>query len=306
VDDPPGGPGGGDENLDIAHGIDGWRAHLAKAQHAYRDEAETLVATQPERQPGDDLWGDRLVDAAVAYAAAQPAERDDELGRYFWPRITEATGTDPADLRGRLARARHPEQANGHPAGLPPPPARQPATARHPGLVRALPPYRPFPVVTLPSPLDRLMTEGATAIGCDPAFVALPVLAVAASAVGNSRTIRLKRGWDEPSIVWSAIVADSGALKSPAYALVINPLARLQRRLLEEYKAAVARYDEELQDWKDRKKEFDKGEGDDPGEKPEPSVYERVFVSDITIEKLSEVLEDNPRGVLVARDELSA
>ena len=31
-----------------------------------------------------------------------------------------------------------------------------------------------------------------------------------------------------------------------------------------------------------------------------------MIVSDITIEKLSEVLEDNPRVILVARDELSS
>jgi hypothetical protein len=85
----------------------------------------------------------------------------------------------------------------------------------------------------------------------------------------------------------------------------MTPLARLQRRLLEDYKQAVAKHEKDVEEWREKKRAADKGDGDDPGEKPEPPVYRRVFVSDITIEKLAEVLEDNPRGVLVARDELS-
>jgi hypothetical protein len=40
--------------------------------------------------------------------------------------------------------------------------------------------YRPFPVGALPEPLRRYVTDAATALGCDPAMVALPVLATCA------------------------------------------------------------------------------------------------------------------------------
>jgi hypothetical protein len=187
--------------------------------------------------------------------------------------------------------------------------ARAQRNGYHEGKVtpaRTLPAYQPFPVVALPGPLDRFVTEAATAIGCDPAFLALPALAVMASAVGNSRTIRLKRGWDEPSIVWSAVIGDSGTLKSPAYALCVGHLFRTQRRLRDEHRKAAARYEEDLAKWKDAKKAFGKEEGQDPGDPPEEPVMQRVVASDITIEKVAEVLEDNPRGILLARDELSA
>ena len=71
--------------------------------------------------------------------------------------------------------------------------------------------------VPLPAPLAEYVRQCAVALGCDPAFVALPVLAVIASAIGNTRVIRLKRGWDEPAVLWTVIVGDSGTLKSPAY-----------------------------------------------------------------------------------------
>jgi DNA polymerase I-like protein with 3'-5' exonuclease and polymerase domains len=170
---------------------------------------------------------------------------------------------------------------------------------------RAVAPYAPFPVDALPTPLGEYVRQGAAALGCDPAYLALPVLAVVASVIGGTRTIRLKRGWEEPSVVWSAIVGDSGTLKSPAYLKAVAYLFRLQKRLLVEFKAAAAAYQQELADYKAAKKLFDKKEGPDPGDPPEPPVLQRVICSDTTIEKLAQILEDNPRGTLVARDELA-
>jgi hypothetical protein len=75
---------------------------------------------------------------------------------------------------------------------------------------RHLEPYQPFPIEALPGPLGDFVREGAAALGCDPAYLALPALAVAASAIGNARVLRLKRGWDEPSVIWSVIIGESG------------------------------------------------------------------------------------------------
>src|SRR5947209_6304657 len=60
--------------------------------------------------------------------------------------------------------------------------------------------YQPFPIDALPAPIGAYVLQGTEALGCDHAYVALPCLAAAASAIGNSRVIRLKRGWTEPSI----------------------------------------------------------------------------------------------------------
>ena len=70
-------------------------------------------------------------------------------------------------------------------------------------------PFKPFPVDALPEPFRGFVNVGAKAIGCDASYVALPLLAAAASAIGNTRRIQLKRGWTEPAIVWTAIVGDS-------------------------------------------------------------------------------------------------
>jgi DNA polymerase I-like protein with 3'-5' exonuclease and polymerase domains len=179
------------------------------------------------------------------------------------------------------------------------------ATKTTPRLIEA---YQPFPVEALPPIIRDHVVQGAATLGCDPAYLALPELTVAASAVGSTRTLVLKRGrkgWREPCILWTVIIGDSGTLKSPAWQTAVDPLFEEQRRLMEEYKRLSATYVEEMAAYKAAKKQTEKGEGMNPGEPPEQPIRRRVVCSDTTIEKLAEILEDNPRGVLVARDEFA-
>ena len=106
-------------------------------------------------------------------------------------------------------------------------------------------PFQPFPVDALPEPLRRLVTIGAKAMVCEPSFVALPLLAGAASAIGNARRVQLKRGWSEPAIVWAAIVGDSGTLKSPAIEAALLPV-RAQRKAMREHAEAMKEFRVEL------------------------------------------------------------
>ncbi len=85
-------------------------------------------------------------------------------------------------------------------------------------------PFEPFPVDVLPEPIRGLVIDVAKAVGCDTSYVALPLLAGLASAISNSSVIELKRGWTEPSILWTAIVGESGTAKSPALDLAMRPI----------------------------------------------------------------------------------
>ena len=100
---------------------------------------------------------------------------------------------------------------------------------------REIIPAKPFPVHVLPGAVGEFVREAAAAIGCDVSFVALPMLACLARAVGNNRTIKLKRTWTEPAIIWAAIVGKSGTHKSPALAAATAPLNRKQAEAQERY-----------------------------------------------------------------------
>lgn len=176
----------------------------------------------------------------------------------------------------------------------------RPAT-RRPRLPAA---WVPFPAWALPCGVREYAIATSEAVGCDLAYPALFCLTAAAAAVGNSRTIRLKRDWEEPSIIWSVVVGDSGTLKSPAYLKALRHVFRAQRSLLEAHRAEAAEHEEEVEAHKSARRRASAG-GPRASPPPQRPVCRRLVCSDVTIEKVAAILDENPRGILVARDELA-
>lgn len=166
--------------------------------------------------------------------------------------------------------------------------------------------FVPFPVDVFPEPVRSFVVASAEAIGCDSGMVAMPVLGVLAAAIGSSRRIALKRSWWEPAILWLGIVAESGDLKSPALDAALAPLQGAED-------AAAKKFAMELKEHRVRmKRASSPGEsigqsdraGGAPKAPPEPTCR-RYIVRDVTTEAIALVLSENPRGLLLARDELS-
>jgi hypothetical protein len=163
------------------------------------------------------------------------------------------------------------------------------------------PPSR-FPTHLLPQPLHDYVEQAAMALGCDPAYIAVPLLPVIASAIGNTRRIRLKSTWTEPSVIWAAVVGDSGTAKSPALELALRPVWRQQRDALRAHAAARLEYKAAVTNWNQSKNKF----GNTPLAEPRPPESCQHFIClDITIEALADRLLASPRGTLVAPDELA-
>jgi len=172
------------------------------------------------------------------------------------------------------------------------------------------PRFDPFPVDAIPEPIRSYIIEGARAIGCDACYLALPVLAGLASAIGNTRRLAIKRSWSEPPILWCAIVGESGTAKSPAMELALRPIRSRQHRAMKEHAEAVkaweadyARWEVEHANWK---KAAAKGDESDPPPAPNRPICPRTWIDDATIEALITRLQENPRGLLMVRDELAA
>jgi hypothetical protein len=166
--------------------------------------------------------------------------------------------------------------------------------------------FQPFPIGVLPEALRRFVIEGSQMIGCDTAYVALPTLSAIASAIGNTHRIQLKRGWTEPAIIWATTIGESGTAKSPAQELALRPIHRRQHEAIARQKESLAAYDREmlaynqaLAAWKRKCKSVD------PPEKPAEPFADRCWTDDTTTEALAVMLQRNPRGLLLARDELS-
>lgn len=177
------------------------------------------------------------------------------------------------------------------------------AGGKSPGVIppSPLPPYVPFPSDLLPPVVRNYVEATAAAMNCDPSFSALPALAALGAALGSSHVASPKKGWKEPPYVWALPIGRSGATKSPPYRDVEDLAEDINDRLELEYEAEAADHEVKLQRWADAKKA-----GEDPGAKPRPPVPRAFIKGDVTIEALVGDLQDNPRGLLIGQDELSA
>jgi len=170
--------------------------------------------------------------------------------------------------------------------------------------------YTPFPVEALPEPVRSYVADGAEAIGCDESFIALPMLSGLAAAVGNTRRIKLKRGWAEPAILWTAVIGESGTQKSPAFRLALKAVRDRQHRLMKDHEAAMKDWEAQnelheivMSNWKKAAAKSDTPP--DPPEAPEQPTCPRNWIEDCTTEALAMLLQQNPRGLLTLRNELS-
>lgn len=163
--------------------------------------------------------------------------------------------------------------------------------------------YPPFPVELLPPVLAGYVREGARALGCDAACLALPVLAAVASAIGNTRVLRLKPGWDEPSVLWTIVVGEGGEADVAAFRSAVAYLVRLQKLHLQEFRGRTA-FHRHTAIVRNAARRRAGGERLDPSEMPRVPPLRRLVCDDTFVETLAETLEGNPRGLLVARHDL--
>jgi hypothetical protein len=164
---------------------------------------------------------------------------------------------------------------------------------------------QPFPLSLLPTTVSEFIAAGARSIGCAPSMIGLPALSAMGAVIGNTRRAVPKTGWREPPILWTVIVAESGSLKTPGMNYALEPIHQIQREMFKKFEARqkvhetdVLQYEAQLKTWK-------KNPGGQPPDKPEAPTVEQVLLNDATVEALLAVQADNPRGVLLARDELS-
>jgi hypothetical protein len=124
----------------------------------------------------------------------------------------------------------------------------------------------------------------ARAAGHDPTAYALAGLAASAGAIGDDMRVLLdsRTSWFESARLWILLLGAVGSAKTPAIRAAMTPLYDLHRELRAQYAAAIA------------------GLGADDPKPPAPAV----FATDATIEKLSEILHDNPRGIIAVFEEL--
>jgi hypothetical protein len=191
-------------------------------------------------------------------------------------------------------------------------------------LPEGLPPVASLDPAMLPEPLRGWIADISERMQIPSDFAATGALIVAGSLVGRRVGIFPKQrdDWLVVPNLWGAVIGRPSLLKSPALAEVMKPLDRLVAEAYEQYEEAKLTHEtvvmiaeakkEALQ--KDLKQAAKTGSETklnelagklQNAELPEEPVLRRYKTSDATVEKISEILLENPQGILVYRDELS-
>ena len=101
-----------------------------------------------------------------------------------------------------------------------------------------------------------------------------------------------------------AVVASPGAMKTPAAKISKSPAFERQRILGKSYTEDKEDWKREVREWEVAKRDAQKA-GEPAPEEPDPPSMGRCVASDTTVEALVSILEDNPRGLLLYKDELA-
>jgi hypothetical protein len=186
----------------------------------------------------------------------------------------------------------------------------------------ALPDVPTMPRGLLPESLRSWLVDAAERLQVPLEMVAAPAIVTAGSVIGRSVAIRPKRqdDWLVVPNLWGAIVGRPGMLKTPAVREAMRFISALAAKASEEHREAMkaAKLEQEMIKLKieELKNRATRKGGDPEAVKGElAALYEardaalpiekRYVTQDATVEKIGELLRDNPRGILMERDELA-
>src|SRR5215468_12601135 len=151
---------------------------------------------------------------------------------------------------------------------------------------------------------------------------------IASSLIGTARRVMASRSWTQPMTIWTGVVGFSGTSKTPGIDATNRTLsqierdrsykiAELQRAHEVRVEAAKAARDEWKKDLKRAAQakvvsmeEYRSKIASEPvmppaAADPGPFIAPRLYVSNVTIERLAVLLEARPQGMLMLSDELA-
>ena len=193
-------------------------------------------------------------------------------------------------------------------------------------LLTELPPVQAFDFKLLPRGLGAWVADVVERTQCPPDFVAVTVMAGLASLVGRKVAIHPKQkdDWLVTPNLWAALIGRPSTMKSPAMAEGLRPLKRLAAQARKDHELALLEYKADRLFHKQRaallEQEVKKAlkSGDKlkikavkeealaaVQDNEDPPTERRYIINDVTLEKIGELLNQNPNGLLLERDELT-
>jgi hypothetical protein len=183
---------------------------------------------------------------------------------------------------------------------------------------------QPLPFEILPEPFRPWIEDVSYRKQCPPDFVAAAVITLTGSLIGTRCGIRPKQhdDWLVIPNLWGGAVGLPSTLKTPSLNEALKPLMRLEAEAKKEFDTEWERYEIDQMESQAKKEAFKSAMKNSAAnkknskpmdtikkemlelEEPKKPIITRYKTNDSTIEKLSEILNENPSGILNFRDEL--
>lgn len=181
-------------------------------------------------------------------------------------------------------------------------------------------PVAPFDLDLIPSEIRPWVSDVCERMQCPPDYIAVSLMAALGSMIGRKVAIRpqMQDDWEVFANQWALLIGQPGVLKSPAMEESLRPLRGLSAMAEEKLKkemasyevraaAAKLRHDENVKQAgkllrKDRKADVSallEAEDEVP-----PPTLKRYIANDTNVASLGVLLQQNPNGLLVFRDEI--
>ena len=179
----------------------------------------------------------------------------------------------------------------------------------------------PFDLALLPEAFRPWVEDIANRIQCPMDFPAVAAMVAYSSLVGRRVGVRPKQrdDWLVAPNLWGGPVGRPGVMKTPGIQEPMSFLRRIEAEASENHEQASKEHDAQLIVAKAQEKLVHSSvgkalkNGEDAldiarkaiANAKEPPVRRRFVTNDATVEKLGELLRDNPTGILIFRDELT-
>jgi putative DNA primase/helicase len=181
----------------------------------------------------------------------------------------------------------------------------------------------PCPIHTFPVYIRDWIQGVADQMQLQVDYLAAPLLVYIGSVIGRKRGICVRQGtdWIEFPNLWGMLIGRPAMMKSPAMESMMKPLNQLAAKARVNFDEEFKVYQKKKKAWELRKKAVEEVykktckqsfENDDSltmefkvEDEPKTPIRRRYKTDDSTVEKIGELLIENPQGFLVFRDELS-
>lgn len=179
----------------------------------------------------------------------------------------------------------------------------------------------PLPFEALPDSIANFIKDVSKRQQCPPDYLAMAALCGLSAVIGNKIKVFPKHNddWAFVPNLWGALIGLPASSKSPSMKAALAPLQAMEKAAWQVYEQELADFDAALKlaNIEDKEAQLKAKaltkKGNREGalrllmevEKPPEPSRQRIIVNDTTVEMLGVLMNENPTGLLLNRDELA-